>query len=55
MMECVAITKRWFDEIKDRVQYEDPYFYTDEIFGEMVEVDVNAEQFEAVSKELGRI
>ena len=58
MMKSYAMNKKWYEEIKDRVTTENPYFYT-ETWGsdtrEMVEVDVNEEEFEAVSKELGWI
>ena len=58
MMKSYAMNKKWYEEIKDKVTTENPYFYT-ETWGseerEMVEVDVNEEEFEAVSKELGWI
>jgi hypothetical protein len=54
-MQSVAIRKEWFDEIKDKVPYEDPFEYTDATWGKMVEVDVDLETFESVSKELGWI
>lgn len=52
-MITVAITKKWFDEIKGRVNYADPYFYDAEPYGEMVEVDVEEKTFNKVSTELG--
>lgn len=58
MMKSYAMNKKWYEEIKNKVTTENPYFYT-ETWGseerEMVEVDVNEEEFEAVSKELGWI
>jgi hypothetical protein len=57
MMKSVAINRNWYNEIKDRVTTENPYFYTEEYGSytnrEMVEVDVNEEEFEKVSAELG--
>lgn len=52
-MANVAITKRWYDEIKGRVKMENEYFYTSEVWGEEVEVDVDEEEFNRVSTELG--
>lgn len=48
----VAINENWFNEIKDLIEYENDYHY---IFAGVatVEVDVNKDDFEAVSKELG--
>ena len=54
-MTCVAITKRWYDEIKGLVKMKNEYFYVDEMWGEEVEVDVDEEEFNRVSKELGWI
>ena len=51
-MMSVAITKAWFEDIEDKIYFEDPFFYTERNI-EMVEVDVNEEEFERVSKELG--
>ena len=58
MMKSYTINKKWYEEIKDKVTTANPYFYTEEYGStsrEMVEVDVNEEEFEAVSKELGWI
>ena len=52
-MMNVTINQNWYDEIKDLVPTADPYFYTDSVFGEMVEVDVDKQTFERVSRELG--
>ena len=52
-MKCVAITKRWYDEIKGLVKMENEYFYTSEVWGEEVEVNVDEEEFNRVSEELG--
>ena len=51
-MTCVAIKKEWYDEVKGLVATENAYFYEDSVFGEMVEVDVDEEQFNKVSREL---
>lgn len=53
MMIAVTIDREWFEEIKERVAYENPYFYNDERWGEQVEVDVDEESFIEVSAELG--
>lgn len=52
-MTSVAIRKEWYDEIKGLVATENAYFYDDRVWGEMVEVDVDEEQFNKVSRELG--
>lgn len=52
-MKNVTISREWFDDIKERVPYSNPYFYTDKFFGERVEVDVNDDAFDKVSAELG--
>ena len=56
MMKSYAMRKEYYEAIKERVTTENPYFYT-ETWGseerEMVEVDVNEEEFEAISKEMG--
>lgn len=52
-MTSVAINREWFNEIKSMVEYKDEYYYTDASNRAMVEVDVNEEQFNKVSKELG--
>ena len=56
MMKSYAMRKEYYEAIKDRVATANPYFYT-ETWGseerEMVEVDVNEEEFEAISKEMG--
>lgn len=51
-MMCVAITKNWFEDIKNRIHYEDPYFYMAN-GRECVEVDVYEDEFNKVSLELG--
>ena len=50
---CVTTTKRWYDEIKDKVTCVDTYFFNEEPYGKMVEYNVNKEEFERVSTELG--
>ena len=51
-MWAIQITREWFDAIKERVEYSDPYFY--HLDGkDWVEVDVEEEAFKQVSKELG--
>lgn len=55
-MTCVAINVDWYNQIKDKVATENPWFYKTRYgYGEhfMVEVDVEEEQFNAVSRELG--
>ena len=52
-MATVAITKKWYEEIKGLVEMTNEYFYQDGIFGEAVEVDVDEKEFEKVSKKLG--
>ena len=56
MMKSYAMRKEYYEAIKDRVATADSYFYTD-TWGseerEMVEVDVNEEEFEAISEEMG--
>lgn len=51
-MKSVAITRAWFEDIKDRVHYEDPFFY---MAGgrECLELDVDEDEFNRVSLELG--
>jgi hypothetical protein len=51
-MRSVAITKAWFEDIKDRIYYEDPFFYM-ENGKECLELDVDEEEFNKVSLELG--
>lgn len=52
-MTGMAIKREWYEEIKGLVATENAYFYNDTVFGEMVEVDVDEEQFNKVSRELG--
>ena len=52
-MTNVTINQTWYNEIKDCVPTADAYPYTDPLFGEVVEVDVDEPIFEAVSRELG--
>lgn len=52
MMISVTIRAEWFNEIKASVPHADPYFYT-ERGTDYVEVDVDEQLFEAVSKEMG--
>ena len=51
-MKTTTITKAWFEDIKNSVEYANPYFYM-ENGREYVEVDVDEEAFEKVSKEKG--
>ena len=51
-MANMTVIKRWYDEIKDRVETIDPYFYV-ECGTEKVEFDVDEKDFIKVSKELG--
>lgn len=50
---CVTTTKRWYDSIKDKITCVDVCVFTEEPYGEMVEYNVNKEEFERVSAELG--
>lgn len=52
-MKSVAITKTWYNAIKGLVKMENEYFYTSPVWGEEVEVDVDEEEFDKVSRELG--
>ena len=52
----VAISETWYNEIKDLITVENPYFYISNVYNKpWVECDVNEEEFEKVSKELGWI
>lgn len=51
-MTCITIRKEWFEDIKNTVAYNDPYFYF-ENGTEYVEVDVDETAFNVVSTELG--
>ena len=53
MMTCVTISAKWYNDIKDLVKTENPYFYTDSHRGEMVEVDVAEADFVVTSRRLG--
>ena len=54
MMISVAISERWFNEIKDRVPHGEPFHYTCSLYNQpAVEVDVDEEAFNRVSKEKG--
>ena len=55
MMTTVAINKKWYNEIKELVNTVDAYDYKGWDGREMVEVDVEEEEFNRVSKELGWI
>ena len=54
IMTSYTIRVEWYDEVKASglVEMVDPYFY-EENNREMVEVDVDEEQFIKVSRELG--
>ena len=54
-MTSVAINKEWYNEIRELVNTADAYFYKGWDGREMVEVDVEEEEFNRVSKELGWI
>ena len=51
-MKSVAITRAWFEDIKDRVHYEDLFFYMAN-GRECLELDVDEDEFNKVSLELG--
>lgn len=53
-MVSVAISREWYNEIKDCVKTENPYFYT-ENNRNYVEVDVELKPFNKISLELGWI
>ena len=54
MMVSCSISRKWYEEIKDLVKTENPFFFQDKIYGrEAVEVDVDEEAFIRVSKKLG--
>lgn len=55
MMINVAINKDWYNEIKELVNTANAYFYKDWDDIEMVEVDVEEEEFNKISKDLGWI
>ena len=52
MMANYTITKTWYEDIEDLVRTEDPFFYM-ENGREMVEVDVDEEEFLRISEDLG--
>ena len=54
-MTCVAINVKWYNEIKNRVKTANPWFYKNDYGFRtfMVEVDVEEEEFNRVSTELG--
>ena len=56
MMTTVTISAKWYNDIKDLVKTENPYFYTD-TYGsdtrDMVEVDIDEEAYITVATELG--
>ena len=52
MMISVTIREEWFYEIKASVPHADPYFYTENGIN-YVEVDVDEQLFEAISKDMG--
>ena len=49
---CVGISKEWYEDIKSEVRCENEFFY-DRCGCQMVEVDVDENQFNEVSKKLG--
>ena len=53
MMKNVSITKAWFEEIKNRVKHANAYEVTDGAYKGKIEVDVDIEEFNKVSEELG--
>lgn len=53
-MVSVAISREWYNEIKDCVKIESPYFYIKNNRN-YVEVDVELESFNKISLELGWI
>lgn len=53
-MTTIIISKSWYEEIKTLIVTENAYFFT-ECGSDKVEVDVEEEEFNRVSKELGWI
>ena len=53
-MMSIIISQAWYKDIMDRVQMENPYFFNEHGW-DKVEVDVNEEEFNRVSMELGWI
>lgn len=53
MMINVSISNEWFEEIKELVHYKNPEYITTGCYAGQVEVDIEEEEFERVSKKLG--
>lgn len=53
MIRGLACDREWYEEIKDRVECTEVYFYTDKRYGEMAEFRADEEEFDKVSRELG--
>ena len=51
-MTNITVNKAWYEEIKERIETVNPYYYT-ENNREYVEFDTNEEEFNKVSEELG--
>ena len=51
-MASYIISELWYNEIKDLIEVKDPYFF-EEDGRKKVELDVNEEEFNRVSIELG--
>lgn len=54
MIRGLACDREWYEEIKDRVECTEVYFYIDKKDGgEMAEFRADEEEFDKVSRELG--
>lgn len=53
-MTSIIISQAWYEDILNKVQMQDPYFF-DEHGWSKVEVDVDEAEFHRVSEELGWI
>ena len=54
MVRGLACDREWYEEIKDRVECTEVYFYIDKKDGgEMAEFRADEEEFDKVSRELG--
>lgn len=53
MMSNVSISKQWYEEIKSEVKNANAYEITEGTYKGQIEVDVEIEAFERVSKEKG--
>lgn len=52
-MKAIVITKAWYNDIKDYVKTANPYFFNEMPYGDMVEIDVDENEFNKVSAKKG--